>query len=70
MACGGVHSNKDNEIDDGDDDHTMMKVRTSLTTTFVFDSTTNLVVGLIPGRERGVVIATTMTKTTVGRLVA
>ena len=33
---GGVHSNKDNKVEDGDDDHTMMKARTSLMTTFVF----------------------------------
>ena len=66
----GGHSNKDDAVNDGDNDHNNDDgARTSLTTALVFDATTNLVVRFIPGRERWVVNSTTMTKTTVGRLV-
>ena len=70
MYVGGGHSNKDNTVDNGDNNHNHDDgARTSLTTTLVFDATTNLVVGFIPCRERGVVILTMMTKTTVCWLV-
>ena len=70
VESGGGHSNKDNDVDDGDNDHNHDdRARTSLTTTLFFDATTNLLVGFIPGRERRVVILTTMTKPIVGRLV-
>jgi hypothetical protein len=36
----------------------MMTRRTTTMTTLLFDITTNLVVGCIPGRERGEVIST------------
>ena len=71
FSCrGGGHSDKDINIDNRDNNHNHDDgARTSLTTTLVFDTTTNLVVGSIPGREKGVVISTTMTKTTVGWLI-
>ena len=49
---------------------TMMTVQGQFDNNLFFDATTNLVVGFIPFRERGVVILTTKTKTTVGWLVA
>ena len=48
---------------------TLTTARKSLTTTLFFDAATNLVVRFIPGRERGLVIVPTKTKTIVGWLV-
>ena len=71
VESGGGHSNKDDDVNNGDNGHNHDDgARTSLTTTLLFDATTNLVVGFIPGREKGVVILKTMTEPIVGRLVA
>ena len=49
VASGGGHSNKEDDVDNVDYDHTMLMERTSSMSTLFFDATTNLVVGLIPG---------------------